>query len=54
MAARSLSATPKTRDEKLVARRSWSPMVVASILRGDMSPAFPLLPTGLTVSSPQQ
>ena len=54
MAALSLSDTPITFDLKSVAILNSSPMVVASILCGDIIPFFVLLPTDLTVVSVQQ
>ena len=54
MAARSFSDTPITFALKAVAIFSSSPMVVESMLRGDMRPALPSVPTLLTVVSSQQ
>ena len=54
MAARSLYDTPITFERKSVCILNWSPMVVDSRLRGDISPFLESLPTVLTVVSPQQ
>ena len=54
MEALSFRATPYTRALKSDAMRIWSPMVVPSMLRGDIWPALLSVPTPFTVLSLQQ
>ena len=54
MAARSFIDTPTTLALKSVAIFSSSPMVVVSMLRGDIMPASLSVPTPFTVGSEQQ